>query len=152
MLFRSEGLAAGGIVLEDLDVTPEGPLARKVCVAAFRQVLAGPVLMQPVLRQHFAGCGSKPDGTANSEYIESRSGPPGGQSWLLQTLTCDTPAGRKAIREIVASLPDLEAEIVRLGLTDDEAIEVIGELLERADEDGSPIGTSQFRDLRQSCR
>ena len=147
-----EGLDAGVKDLEAFDITPEGPLARKVCVAAFRQVLAGPVLMQPVLRQHFAGCGSKPDGTANSEYIESRSGPPGGQSWLLQTLTCDTPVGRKAIREIVASLPDLEAEIVRLGLTDDEAIEVIGELLERVEEEALQAETSQIHGLRSSSR
>ena len=141
-----------GIGLEDLDVTPEGEPVRKVCVAAFRQVLAGPVLMQPILRHHYARSRFKPNEPEHRRYTSSRSTHPGGQSWLLQTLTCDTPAGRKAIRETVASLPDLGAEVVQLGLSDDEAIEVIGELLERADEEALQAETSQIRGLRQSCR
>ena len=139
-------------VFNKLTQTSYDELAVAVAIAAFRQTLAPSALIAPLVRMH--------SNVAIERNSESKSGFGIGKFWtrsdtqflLAETLTRDTPAGRKAIRQIMLALPALNRELYALGVDDECAVEIIGELLERLDESEDRTEISLCSDLEDTSR
>lgn len=139
-------------VFEAVSDTDASTLAVDVYVAVFRQVLAAPILMQPLIR-HLSG---ESAGWSTCSQFDQHIGnvpkPRSAQTWLSMTLTSETSPGRRAIDEIILALSELADALVGFGLNVEGRIEIIGALLERMDEDAFPAGSSQIKGLRKASR
>lgn len=139
-------------VMNRLTETPEDALAVEVAIAAFRQTLAPAALMVPLIRIHLGkAIGQTRHGQSGYSFVNSKA-QSGAQFSLVATLTKDTPAGRKAIREIMSALPDIGRTLDALGVDNESAIEIISELLERIDEGADCREVGWYGDLQNISR
>ena len=139
-------------VFNKLTQTSGEGLAVEIAIAAFRQALAPAALMSPLLGMHFGGQIEQFLDDASGYYIGNSREQSGADFSLVETLTRDTPAGRKAIRQIMLALPSLNRECATLRVNDECAVEIIGELLVRLDEGEDRTEVDLCSDLRTTSR
>lgn len=139
-------------VFNKLTQTSDEGLAVEIAIAAFRQTLAPPALMAPLIRMHFGAVIRRIPKSKGGTYIESFGTRSGTEFSLSATLTRDTPAGRKATRGIVRALPVLGREMKALGADDELAVEIVGELLERLDDGEDRKEVCLCSDLQATSR
>jgi hypothetical protein len=141
-----------GSILDDLCHDPKQRLLKDICVAAFRQVVACPALMVPILSCHAGPAEADILGELSGTYTRTLNSCRSGLPWLALALTRTTPAGRNSIRKILAAVPELGSELKRLGCNEEDVIETIGELLERGDEDECLANSSRINLLKAASR
>lgn len=152
LLGYEEGHSDGRRLLDKLKGTPESALSVDVANAAFRQAIVPEALMIPLLHRQLIEATEPIVAHGTGWYIGSSDAPSERPMQWVRSLTKDTPAGRRAIRAIMASIPDLRIALDELGLDQEGVLEVVAELIQRQDDQADPEMSSRIIGLRKASQ